>query len=129
MKQSVFILAFLALISTGFSNSNNNQHGVLLYQAACSHCHAPDKAKAMKAPAAFDAKAWQARYQHAKHEVNDTFNFKTIDDYFLYQVTVGKGLMHHGGLCEESKVNYPQLNCNEENYLAAIHYMSHKKNK
>lgn len=63
-----------------------------------------DKSKAMHAPAAFDASAWKLRYKNAKNEVKENPTFKTTDDYFLHQVTIGKGLMHHGGLCEESKL-------------------------
>lgn len=127
MKLLSSLLLTVAILPTAFAKVETNKSGVLLYGAACSNCHAPNKAKAVGAPAAFDVKAWQSRYQHAKHEVKDKFRFKNIDDYFLYQVTLGKGLMHHGGLCEESREQHPYLTCDEKSYLEAIHYMSHKK--
>lgn len=103
--------------------------GVALYQAACSVCHAPEKAKAIKAPAAFDALAWQQRFKQAKKEAKDNFKFKTAADYFLYQIHIGKGLMHHGGLCNESKAAHPNLDCSDASYLQAIEYMSHQRVK
>lgn len=110
-------------------NKESREEGKKLYEHACITCHEPAKAKLMDAPPAFDGKAWQQRYQHASDQVKKKFNFKNQDDYFLYQIRLGKGLMHHGGLCEESKVQVPDLKCTDEAYLAAIQYMSNPKNK
>jgi len=125
---SIFGIFFLFATQTSAEPININT-GKFLYNAACKTCHEPAKAKSIKAPAAFDVEAWKARFNNAKHQVNNKFKFKNINDYFLYQVKLGKGLMHQGGLCEESKNNNPNLNCSDQAYLAAIKYMSTKQLK
>ncbi|HEN5610730.1 TPA: cytochrome C, partial [Legionella pneumophila] len=47
--------------------------------------------------------------------------FESAMDYLLYNVKVGKGLMHHGGLCKEADV--PNTDCSDEALIAAINYM------
>lgn len=42
------------------------ENGAQVYQQACSTCHAPAMAAAMKAPAAGDAAAWQPRLGQGK---------------------------------------------------------------
>ncbi|MFA6303180.1 MAG: cytochrome C [Legionella sp.] len=97
--------------------------GKTTYEIACKNCHAPQLAKAIKAPAAFDKKAWDERFKHAELEVkNNPQQFKTPMDYLLYNVTIGKGLMAHGGLCKEADV--PHKNCSDDALIQAIHYMS-----
>lgn len=103
------------------------EKGKLLYQHACSHCHAPSKAKGLGAPAAFNSKQWGARIEKATKEIKDNHRFKTVDDYLLYQIQLGKGLMHHGGLCSETREKHQNLECDEDAYLSAIDYMTHKK--
>ncbi len=43
-------------------------------------------------------------------------------DYLLYKVSIGKGLMPHGGLCKETEV--PNKNCSDKAIAAAIYYMA-----
>jgi len=55
-KLKIFIMWILVFITTGAYaevQPSKLKLGVNLYNAACKICHAPDKAKAMKAPAAF----------------------------------------------------------------------------
>ena len=104
IKSVLICLALLPVTTICQGNKESVNDGVILYNTACQLCHSEDKSKAMHAPAAFDASAWKLRYKNAKNEVKENPTFKTTDDYFLHQVTIGKGLMHHGGLCEESKL-------------------------
>lgn len=117
-------IILLALSNTIHATDLNKEQGIKLYQAACQLCHAPDKAKAMKAPAAFDTTAWQQRFNLAKEEIKQSDKYKDVDDYFYHQITIGKGLMHHGGLCKESQTVTPNLKCDKLTYISAIHYMS-----
>lgn len=106
MKKSYTLAPLLALLIANTSHANTTpsaQQGMELYQAACQLCHAPDKAKAMKAPAAFSVNTWQQRFKQAKKEVKNSKQFNNIADYFFHQISIGKGLMHHGGLCKESQ--------------------------
>lgn len=97
--------------------------GKTTYQIACQNCHAPQLATAIKAPAAFNKKEWAARFKNAKLEVkNNPKEFKAPIDYLLYSVKIGKGLMHHGGLCHEA--DQPNKNCSDEALIQAIQYMS-----
>ncbi|KTD64112.1 hypothetical protein [Legionella spiritensis] len=97
--------------------------GKITYKEACSRCHAPQLAMALKAPAAFDKKAWNIRFKEAAVESdNNPEQFKTPMDYFLYNVKIGKGLMHHKGLCKESGL--PDKYCTDEALTQAILYMS-----
>ncbi|KTC86567.1 c-type cytochrome [Legionella brunensis] len=97
--------------------------GRTTYEIACQNCHAPKLAKAIKAPAAFDKKAWNIRFKHASIEAKrHPARFKTAIDYLLYSVKLGKGLMHHGGLCNEASI--PDKNCSDEALIQAIHYMA-----
>ncbi len=97
--------------------------GKTTYEIACKNCHSPQLATAIKAPAAFDKKEWDIRFKNAKLEAkNNPKQFKTPIDYLLYSVKIGKGLMHHGGLCNEADV--PNKNCSDEAMIKAIHYMS-----
>lgn len=97
--------------------------GKKTYEIACQNCHAPQLAKAIKAPAAFDKKAWDGRFKQARIEVkNNPQQFKTPINYLLYSVTIGKGLMAHGGLCKEADI--PHKNCSDDALIQAIHYMS-----
>lgn len=100
-----------------------NNLGKTTYQIACQNCHAPQLALAIKAPAAFNKKEWAARFKNANMEVKQNpKQFKTSIDYLLYSVKIGKGLMHHGGLCNEADI--PNKNCSDEALIQAIHYMS-----
>ena len=96
------------------------------YQMICHNCHAPQLATAIKAPAAFDKKAWGEQFTHAKKEaLNNPTQFKNPIDYLLYSVKIGRGLMYHGGLCNES--DEPNKNCSDKAFIEAIHYMSEIK--
>lgn len=97
--------------------------GKTTYQIACQNCHAPKLALAIKAPAAFNKKEWDVRFKLAMLAVkNNPKEYKTPIDYLLYSVKIGKGLMHHGGLCHEAEI--PNKNCSDEALIQAIHYMS-----
>jgi hypothetical protein len=102
--------------------STSNGVGKRVYEFACSNCHAPKAAKVMRAPAAFDAAAWKSRVAQAKKIVAEQPNrFKNVDAYFLHQVKIGRGLMHHGGLCfETQKTN---KDCSDSALMEAIYYM------
>ena len=119
-KEWIGLVLFLA--TTGIQA---NDLGQTTYNIACKNCHAPLLSKAIKAPAAFDKKAWNKRFENAALESkNNPSQFKTPMDYLLYSVKIGKGLMHHGGLCNETDVS--DKNCSDEAYIQAIHYMSKK---
>ncbi|MBL7478941.1 c-type cytochrome [Legionella bononiensis] len=115
----------LSLIST---MSFSNDLGKKTYDIACQNCHSPKLATAIKAPAAFDKNAWQIRFKKAKteSEKNPSY-FKTPIDYLLYSVKMGKGLMHHGGLCNEADI--PNKDCSDEALIAAINYMSEQQSE
>lgn len=77
----------------------------------------------MHAPAAFNKKAWAIRFQKAAiQSQKNPSQFQTAMDYLLYRVSIGKGLMPHGGLCKE--VGAPHKNCSDEAIAAAINYMA-----
>jgi len=102
--------------------------GERVYQSACITCHAPEKAKALKAPAAFDRKAWEPRIQNAERAMEKhPDRYPSSMDYLTHSVEYGKGLMHHGGLCKESQQK-PE-NCSKEAYKAAIEYMTQEQPK
>lgn len=127
-KKSQLALSIIAVLFNSLIFAKAHQKaGIELYQAACSVCHSEKRAKAIGAPTAFVPAIWQQRKKNAKQEVYKKFNFKNVNDYYLYQIKIGKGLMHHGGLCQESKLTHPKLQCTDKAYLAAINYMSHAK--
>jgi len=126
VKSAILIGAgFLFQASFASSSGNDNNIGQELYSRACAHCHAPDLAPAIKAPAAFDQKAWAERIAKAKQLSGPGTKYPTAYDYLLHQVLIGKGLMQHHGLCLDS--NLPKSMCTDKNYIAAIKYMSQQK--
>ena len=125
--QVFFSVMIAGCVNVCFAADIQKMKGVEVYEYACKSCHAPDKSKASGAPAAFNAKVWQARIAQAKAQVNGSDKYSSVNEYFLHQVEIGKGLMHFGGLCKESKVKNNQLKCDDENILAAINYMSSTK--
>jgi len=113
----------LILFSTIHVGASADNLGRVTYQTACSTCHAPNLAKSIGAPAAFDKKAWKVRFKKAKMEAKkDPQRYKTPADYLLNSVIKGKNLMHHGGLCHESKI--AEKYCSNEAFIQAIQYMS-----
>ena len=109
-------------VQIAFTETEENL-GKKTYELSCQNCHKPQLAKAIKAPAAFDKQAWQLRFQQAKKESEkDPTRFPSAMDYLLYSVTIGKGLMQHGGLCNEADVE--NKDCSKEALTAAIEYMS-----
>jgi cytochrome c5 len=101
-----------------------NELGKKTYDAACKNCHSPRVAKSMKAPEAFDEAAWKKPMIAAqKATQNDPKKYPSAMSYLLYQVKIGKGLMHHGGLCKESGI---KQDCSDDALQKAIHFM--KKN-
>lgn len=116
-------LAFLLFAINAVVQADNL--GKTTYEGACQNCHAPQFAVCLKAPAAFDKKAWNARFKKADREAkNNPTHFKSAMAYLLYSVTIGKGLMHHGGLCKEADI--PNKNCSDEALIQAILYMSQR---
>lgn len=127
MKKWTLITASVGLLIT--SNvilaetmpNEMNDLGKITYNLACKTCHAPTVAVNMGAPMAFDKTAWNARFEKAKAESkSNPEKYKTASDYLLHQIKIGRGLMHHGGLCKEN----PNADCSDEAYLAAIDFMS-----
>lgn len=116
MKKILLLSLFLPVLVYA------NQLGQQTYAAACVKCHAPEIASALKAPAAFDQSAWSARLKMAEAEAANSERYKNGYDYLLYQVKIGKGLMHHGGLCRETSEQ--NKNCSDEALTAAIKYMA-----
>ncbi|MFO9415113.1 cytochrome C [Legionella pneumophila serogroup 1] len=119
MKRNALIIMLVYLTSNPVFAKNLGKY---TYEIACKNCHAPNLAKGIKAPPAFDKKAWKLRFKQAKIEAkNNPSQFESAMDYLLYNVKVGKGLMHHGGLCKEADV--PNTDCSDEALIAAINYM------
>ena len=119
MKIRLIILILSSLNLVAYAQ----EPGQETYKMACQNCHAPDLAKAIKAPAAFDKSAWNTRFQQASLEAKkDPAQYKSAIDYLLHSVRLGKGLMHHGGLCHEADAGGE--NCSKEDLINAIHYMS-----
>lgn len=113
------------LVSLASATALAHDLGQTTYDIACKNCHAPNLAPAIKAPAAFDKKAWKTRFDHASLEAKtNPSQFKTPMDFLVYNVKMGKGLMHHGGLCNEA--SEPNKNCSDEALIKAIEYMSKK---
>lgn len=93
------------------------------FEGICKTCHAPYTAKGIHAPAAFDKKAWAKRFEEAALESKKKpTRFKTPMDYLLYRISIGKGLMPHGGLCKETE--RPNKNCSDKALAEAIYYMA-----
>ena len=114
------IIGLLCAVSTGVMAHSLGQ---TTYQNACKTCHSPTMAKGMHAPAAFDKKAWNIRFKQAKYAAKENpTRFPPAMSYLLSHVKMGKGLMHHGGLCHESDA--PNKDCSDEALMAAILYMS-----
>lgn len=126
MTMKSFFHISVCLFILSIVNVHAENMGKSMYQLACKNCHAPNLAPAIKAPAAFDKKAWDKRFNQATKEVEkNPKRFKNPFDYLLYHVKMGKGLMHHGGLCNESdKVD---KDCSDAAYIDAIKYMSGRK--
>ncbi|MCW8386259.1 c-type cytochrome [Fluoribacter dumoffii] len=120
--RNLLIFIFCTIHTAVFANDLGKD----TYQTSCKSCHAPQLAIGMKAPAAFDKKAWDARFKNAEMEAQkNPADYKTAMDYLLYSIKLGKGLMPHGGLCKEA--NVPQKNCSDEAFVEAIHYMAQEK--
>jgi len=118
MRNITFILLLCGINVSIYAS----QLGKTTYEMACQNCHSPKLAIGMKAPAAFDKAAWDARFANAALEAkNNPTKYKSAMDYLLYSVKIGKGLMHHGGLCHEA--NMPNKDCSDEALMDAIDYM------
>lgn len=121
MKNLFWVTIFTAV----FSTVQANNLGETTYKIACQNCHAPKLAVGLKAPAAFDKNAWNARFKHAEIQAKkNPTQFKNAMAYFLHSVTIGKGLMQHGGLCKEADIE--NKNCSDEALIQAIYYMSQR---
>lgn len=124
MKKIISLcLIFIIFSANAYAvNTATNSLGEKTYQHACVKCHAPNVAGALKAPAAFNKQAWQTRIQHAKLAIVDNEKYKDEYQYLVHQVKIGKGLMHHHGLCLESPDS--EKVCNDAAYVEAIKYMA-----
>lgn len=115
------LLAIILVLSNGVLWASDL--GKKTYDITCKSCHSPEFSKAIHAPEAFNKKAWDERFKNAEIEAkNNPTQFKTAKDYLLYRVSIGKGLMPHGGLCKETEV--PNKNCSDEAISQAIDYMA-----
>lgn len=125
MKNKIALLFAMSLATLAFAANQGSPNGQAVYARACKTCHAPDVATALGAPAAFDVKTWQRRLLIANRVAAQSPRFASGQAYLLYQVKIGKGLMHHKGLCLESRRQHKQ-DCSDKSLLSAIQYMSHK---
>ncbi len=121
MKNIVIVLVLSLINPVAFAE----ELGKKTYEVACQNCHAPKLAKAIKAPAAFDKKVWDSRFQEANLAAKkNPGKYKSSIDYLMYSVKIGKGLMYHGGLCREANVD--KKYCSNDALIDAIYYMSHR---
>ncbi len=128
--KAIFTNLFLVAFSTSVLATTDNQAqanaGIDVYERACKTCHAPTVAKAMGAPQAFNKAAWQERLHKAAVEAKkDPKQYPSAGAYLLYQVKIGRGLMHHGGLCKELE----NMDCSDKAILEAIAYISTEQKK
>lgn len=65
MKRNALIIMLVYLTSNPVFAKNLGKY---TYEIACKNCHAPNLAQAIKAPPAFDKKAWKLRFKQAKIE-------------------------------------------------------------
>lgn len=124
MKKFMSLL-LLVTSSTVLATEPSQDSGKQLYDAACQRCHAPRFAPAIQAPSAFNKENWQIVMARAKQQAQA--NPKKYPDayaYLLQQIKIGKGLMHHGGLCRETA---KAVTCDDKTYKAAIDYMRTQK--
>jgi cytochrome c5 len=123
MKKSLIVVLMFFF---GSITAMADDLGKKTYELACKNCHAPNLSLAIKSPAAFDKKVWKKRFEQATLEAkNNPKQFNSAMDYLVYSVKIGKGLMHHGGLCKESDVS--NADCSDKALIAAIMYMSDQK--
>jgi cytochrome c5 len=117
---------FLIAICIICCNSHAQSLGKTTYKISCSNCHSPKLAKSIGAPEAFNKKYWRARFKNARLcSKKQPDKYKSELDYLLQHVKQGKGLMYHGGLCNEAQVK--NKDCSDEALIAAIQYMSENK--
>lgn len=121
MKGIIFIILYVISY-----NIYAKDLGETTYNIACSNCHSPKLASSIGAPEAFNKKDWRTRFKNAKIAAKkEPDRYSSPIDYLLQHVKQGKGLMHHGGLCNEAQVK--NKNCSDEALTAAINYMSKNK--
>ncbi len=124
MKKLPAVMLMATISSLVFAGSP----GKSLYKTVCQTCHAPDAAKAIGAPAAFDKKAWDIRFaQAARESTLHPSQFPTPMDYLLKNVIHGKKQMPHSGLCHEADV--PNKDCSVSALSDAVRYMSQHQSK
>lgn len=123
----VLILASLMITASAMAVEIKTEKsiGKDTYDNACQVCHNPRVSQGLDAPTAFNESVWSAIKKRADAEAKKSDKFKTGMDYMVYQVRIGKGLMHHGGLCLEAKKD--SAVCTDAAYQAAIEYMSTAK--
>jgi cytochrome c5 len=120
MKLNIGYIILLAMV--GVVAAEPSKDALELYSKACSTCHAPEKASALGAPAAFSQTDWAPRMENAAQHSGSSTEFKDAYAYLLDSVKRGRGLMAHGGLCKDNKAL--QALCTDDNYIATIKYMS-----
>ncbi|MCL1039982.1 c-type cytochrome [Shewanella submarina] len=96
------LLAMTAVAALTMSANVFAQEGEAVYNKACQVCHAMGVANA---PKSFDAAAWEPRLALGL-------------DALVATVKTGKGAMPPGGMCTD---------CSDEDYKAAIEFMSKAK--
>jgi cytochrome c5 len=113
----------LLWVSTAFAI---NEKGKQVYDKACVICHAPAAALAMKSPPAHNEAAWNERKQKAETIAQQSHGeFKTGQALLLHRVKQGYNAMPAGGNCLDPAT--PDQKCLDEDYNAAIDFMSHKE--
>lgn len=123
---SLSMLFFSSLCFAAATQEDSKLAGIAVYERACKTCHAPTVSEALGAPEAFKKIAWEQRLQKAAAAAKENpTHYKTAGDYLLYQVKIGRGLMHHNGLCKELE----NMDCSDQAILAAIAYMSTEQKK
>lgn len=133
MKTRIVILSGLLATSLAAhaddaADQKEYAQGQAIYEKACKTCHAPETAPAMKAPPVHDQDAWKPRLADAETQVkaNPTL-YKTVYDYLVSVVRKGKNNMVPGGMCVDDTT--PDKKCKDEDYIAAIKFMSGPEKK
>lgn len=121
-KLSILAALLLPLSMNALADTNKNTQGKQIYDKACSTCHAPNVAKGLEAPAAFSSSDWAPRLAAAKTAAEQDSRYADAMSYLVQQVKIGRGLMHHGGLCREAAET--SNHCSDDALQAAILYMS-----
>lgn len=119
MNKKLMLLSLFSISVCLAAEEPELRSGKEIYQSACIACHQEATAPLFKAPAAHDSEAWATRIEQAKERIGSTKLEDAIKE-LSSSVKRGKGVMPAGGACDK---------CEQEEYIAAIEYMSAKKDK